>query len=832
MHIRWNQRRLLFGCLSLGLLSAIVLGGAVITTRYTQYRNAEGGADLNPTPPQIFLQLAQDESFVAGSPIMAPVSALGYDPFLSAELWVDGVLAGVDAAPSGGVTPFYTEFTWLPVQPGLHQLIARATDTKSNVATSNAVLVVVLPDETLADEIPEGGEEDSTGEGTSGGGAVPVVFPAAPAAPPPAPPGSNDPVGESQPWQGLPGDWINSLTTDSAPNKPGLIGKEYGCGAYVYIQDLSDNEEGFRVYRQALKAPAWSEVAVLASQNQNEWIKFTDEGVSGPISYYVTAFNSQGETSSDLVTVLVPYVLADVENPCQPKDQSDDLPILTVTLANLFPKIDVEQSYCYQSLGGLLWNRLPESGFYTPGEISGVVSQLLLTDPDGQPLFEHLDLYLECWGWSGGELQFLGASVQPLDLSNPGEVQVDLGSISAQVLVNIGKVSDLTPPIELFPMEEEGFPFVFDLDIAKKLLFSFPVESAQMPFISAWITYDPDHCTAHLEPEAQNMFGSLTLCQPYPGYNIGPGGVNPQPYFVWSVLNNTCGGNDCKPHQFWVQYPKVKGYDLRFRWLLEVSAPGSNISYRFFLDQAFRTSWLPHAGLGCEDGTPVMRVRMGLFPLGDDSAYLLGPPSNWVKIPCSKPIEDTVVIEVTFETLQLSNVDDNDNYEPQRLEVYGRFGARSEAQPGTNLDLGFVYVGEEPLKTYNCHNPDSSSSDSGLIGCVNLLRDGTYPLATEYLCIDNSPNSPPLWQCVTDEWAEFNNSLLITVRNGSAIKLAADLIDDDVSSGDDPVCITSLWTEPKSLLQWATTANETYTLSANHDNADCKVNVVLNAVTP
>ena len=54
--------------------------------------------------------------------------------------------------------------------------------------------------------------------------------------------------------------------------------------------------------------------------------------------------------------------------------------------------------------------------------------------------------------------------------------------------------------------------------------------------------------------------------------------------------------------------------------------------------------------------------------------------------------------------------------------------------------------------------------------------------------------------------------------------------DAAIIDGNDVVCNTNVWTPAKSLAQWAATTNESYQLAANHDNADCKVDVVINAV--
>jgi hypothetical protein len=77
-----------------------------------------------------------------------------------------------------------------------------------------------------------------------------------------------------------------------------------------------------------------------------------------------------------------------------------------------------------------------------------------------------------------------------------------------------------------------------------------------------------------------------------------------------------------------------------------------------------------------------------------------------------------------------------------------------------------------------------------------------------------------------------SNRLVIEVKDGDAIKIAADLIDYDELSGDDAVCITSFWTEKRSLQEWAQTINENLTLSVHHSGyATCNVSAVMNAIS-
>lgn len=817
-----KRSRLALGCLAIAFI-ALLLGSAFALLLFVGYRNAGGAAAAASAPPQVTISspLAGDPLAV-GAPIDVETLALGHEPFFSTELWINGVLASVDAGPSGGVTPFNSDFMWIPAQPGAYLLVARVVDAKQNVASSMSVLVFVLPNEELTQaadpgDSPEAGDES----------AALVVFPSAEqagqAAQPPAPPGPDASSGPSQPWEGSPVDWITSLTAQAAPNAPQVVATADGCSAVLSIHDLSNNEEGFRVYRQALNSPAWLEISQLSAQSQNEWITYADSGVPGPLLYYVSAFNSQGESPGNIS-------LANVATAnCPPLEEAN--PMLTVELTGLIPKMNVEQAYCYQSLGGVHWTRWPALGFFTPGEagfqLEGAFTEILLNDPQGQPVFETLDLRLECWGWIAGKLGLLGQFTQTIDLENVHDLQVELDGLTAEIAVNVDNLNALGFPGQI-PFEGDlgdwnPFPTV-DWLPPGSLKWPEP-ETARMPFIQAWVTYDPAFCTAHLEPEAQNILGSLLLCQPYPGFHPGPGGVNPQPYLVWSLLDNTCkaGFNeDCLPMSWWIAYAKAKGGAIGF---IVIDYFEVNDWVEWNVSNPLRTMWEvdPNSSPGelCPLEQRIFQVQMVASGLPNYPNFY-GPKSNLVKIPCVEPLGDQVTIEVTFETLTLSGIDDDDTDTTgcigpgscDDVEVYGTLRARSSSM---NAAQKIVFA------TNDCTNPEAIDFGGFTTGtCLRELSGVSYSLSNMPMCA-----SP------CNDWGQGNNSLLIQVKDGDAIKLFSYLTDDDSASDDDPVCVVpGLWTEPKTLLEWAATANETYNLTADHDNTDCNLKVILNAVKP
>ena len=130
----------------------------------------------------------------------------------------------------------------------------------------------------------------------------PAVLPAPPAGiTSPLPPASGDVPAPAGEWQGSPGDWLTDLTAGSAPAAPELVAAADGCGIRLNIHDLSENEEGFTLYRQTTESPDWVHAADLASHSGKGWIEYQESNLTGGVTYYVSAFNSQGASSSNLV---------------------------------------------------------------------------------------------------------------------------------------------------------------------------------------------------------------------------------------------------------------------------------------------------------------------------------------------------------------------------------------------------------------------------------------------------------------------------------------------------------------------------------------------------
>ena len=85
------------------VVAAVVTVTAVIAYKFISYKSSGG----IPTGETSFAQVAissppQGAQMEVGDSVMVEGSAIGSNPFLSMELWINGELLGVQAAPSGG----------------------------------------------------------------------------------------------------------------------------------------------------------------------------------------------------------------------------------------------------------------------------------------------------------------------------------------------------------------------------------------------------------------------------------------------------------------------------------------------------------------------------------------------------------------------------------------------------------------------------------------------------------------------------------------------------------------------------------------------------------
>jgi hypothetical protein len=751
--------------------------------------------------------------FPAGDSIQVEVDATGQQPFTSTELWINGVLEGVQASPPSGLTSLTTFYSWIPSEGGNFSLIARAINQENSTAISSAVIVFISPPDYGDQPDPEAGKVN------------PVVLPAPPAGhTSPPTPGPGDVPTPADEWQGSPGDWLNSLTTNSAPEAPELAVTAEGCNVKLDIHDLSENEEGFAVFRQTTNSQEWVHVADLASHAGKGWIEYQDINLSGGVTYYISAFNSKGESSSNLALVNI-----DPEA-CPPPEPPNKLPVLYLKVKNLSIAENNGGIYCYSSLVSGQWSRWPERGFIMADgsgqEVPPLVKPLVLATLDEagiHPGPQSLDLKLECWGWQGGKLVSLGGLKETIDLVNPKDLHAAFSGATFEINPNILMGLER----ELFKLESGMQPWIetYKDPYAIETLGYVP-ESDQMPPIQAAITDSEQICKSLI----QGPFEQEVNCFPMPGYNAGPGGANPQLYLIWTVLDGYCAGygegNQCFPLIWWENFAR-KYPDPHYpgaQWMLDYDSIGWPIDIG---QQASRIlPDFPPSGEGlCVDGYQHVQVYLDInTSLGE----ILSSPSNLVTVPCPQPLGDTVDIEVNFYSLTLDNIDDGSGDDVADA-IHGWFGIT----PGGKPDA--IRMGPMGKDVIDCFTPWGQMPTFGLAGSCTDKGIGAFLLENEYLC-PYEPYGDPNYSygcMVESEYQQGKNKIVVTLRDQDALQIYIDLLEYDNMSDNDTICQTGGWVGPRTLKQWAGTFNEAlwYYMDDNGD-ASCALEVVLNALSP
>jgi hypothetical protein len=524
------------------LLVKVVVGAVVVAAvaglgffgfKFISYKESGG------TPTDIsFAQVAisypsQGVQLELSDPVMVEAAAIGSNPFLSMELWINGELLGVQTAPSGGAAPFSTFFSWTPVEEGSYSLITAAIDAEGNKEISAQVVVFVAHTETGI-EVPAADQfgSPSVMPPPSGGGYSP-----------PDKPSDNESIGPASNWQGSTGDWVTSLMANVKPAAPELFATGGECGALLQFHDLSDNEEGFAVYRQVGISPTWVKVATLSSQSDLDWITYIDEGIYGAVYYYVTAFNSQGEAKSNFVLVSI--------DPTGCAPENEELAVGTLGLALQIPGLKAEKSYCYLSTDGVNWARAPQFGFLPPqGE--SVQIEIVSLNLTGEGFGEEqavpeMSLFMECWGWEGNDLQLLGT----LESTQIQPKENVLQGIPGEGIAGILEF-EIEPNSYADSFFDIQFDIEGDLPVVLDQIGKLKAISPEIPRVYLSYTTDFELCMQHA-PSDGNKLGR---CFNYLEANQDQDGNSPQPFLVWDFddLEPNCVGGtteQCKNYWIW-----------------------------------------------------------------------------------------------------------------------------------------------------------------------------------------------------------------------------------------------------------------------------------------
>ena len=827
----------------------VVIIGAIAAIFFLPDSSAESPSIPIANITASVLEPADGSQYDDHGAINVRAQAASPDNIVSLELWVDGSVESILAAPQGGLAVYTTEYLWQPSAPGDHTLVVKAVDALGHSVYSPARHVLIT-----AFDYEGGFSEDAA----DGGPTVLAVGPASPGAvplpPAPIPPAAGDDVGVSNPWSEPPADDGDGIP----PAAPMLTLAVADCAVMLSIQDLSDNEDGFAVYRQMPNSAAWIPIAQLSAQSENEWITYTDPGAPGMPMYYASAFNSAGEASSNLVPAVV--------DPSGCPENEGELPALSIELAKLQFDMPVGQSYCYQSLGGQAWTRWPDTGFFMTDD-DGVVSgenmfQIVIGDYDGNA--ESLTLALDCWGWEADELYSLGHLISPLiEPGASGQFMLLGEGVSVEIIFVALDLFD-KPEVVTYDLHE-----TYDYDMVE---------------INAYVTEDINDCKVHLPPML-NASEQDSLCTPYPPAHWIYSSPLPQSYLVWDIVGDICLAgvplqDKCRSYAQWQSAFNQFGQGQFGFEVYEFNDLG--MTFGQVTTTPFLQRYVIPRSAECGSGR-VFTVRMWFEFQGEtvyswpkDSHLGLTPTS----IPCRPPINEEllsnlvqavgqtvdqaaidelnfVIMQVTITTLTLANSDDDDFFDSQEtLEIFGSF----KVATGINIDkyipwevrvglinvLGpamyrnrvLLYIAEN---TQHSSCPDDIDSD-GSAGqedhfCPKRVTDGSYSIAGWVTCLGNTnpcqETRPGGMATIFNPQMTNNNVMTLLVLDNVPLFIQSFLRDWDDGSSIDNACIGHVEFIARTLAEWAAIQNAPFTIiGTGIDGGTCTVSGFITAIGP
>lgn len=784
------------------LLVLVAVMGAVSLNAFHRYQGEGlGGSRATPRPNVVITRPRLHESAPLESPLPVNVRVDGGESIVSIELLVNGALMGAQPAPAGGLARFDAPFLWSPGAPGDYLLIARAVGAAGSAVLSAAVAVTVAPHE------PRPGA--TAGEGFQAGpsAVVPSSQDSASRAAAPQAPRPGDGVGAAHIGPSSLGDWLTALTNREPPNAPELVLAVHDCAVTLQIHDRSNNEEGFQVYRSTDGEPGWAEIATLRSQSASAWVAYEDRLGADRGVYYVASANRVARATSNLAIATVPAA------GCAP--EAGNRRTLVAEPVSFATDLPVTRAYCYQSLGGRSWERWPETGFLMRRangfDLSAHEFAFALNSLDGTVERAPQALDMECWGWNRAALISLGEvhfSSQEI-ASGRAQAQDHGRAPSLSIGFNFTKRN---------PWDKKGTP---------------KPKSAQLPNIFAFVSYNPEACHEQLPPGAakQNPWGTFLYCFSIPPYTFGAASKQPQPYLIWSVSSKFCPAGQFKDCVF---MPALASWSKDHGGQMYYSIGRPDIGGGIQIDTTAgdpynndRRSWVVNPwGSGCGWGPP-QTFTVTLHYQDALVGTLIGPTSNVVTMPCPFFPSSVVNLSVTFETLTLSLVDDNEP-DPEDVELYGSLQATSSN--GSQGLRNLAHLGSNNYNSpYNCPTEGANQlSLAGTAQCPPSLTNGSYSFAQFYLC-----KSEQTWECLDTDvdltpLVQKNNTMHVTVGDGDHVLLQVKLMDYDTGGADDIQCFAILDTGSRTLKQWAATFGEVFTLiQPNNGNSACQVKIVI-----
>jgi hypothetical protein len=420
-----------------------------------------------PTFPRITIDTTIPEGTgVVNQSVIVFGEASDPDGIESAELWVNGARVASQTNPDQNLDPFEISQSWIPDGPGNYLFLLRGIDRKGFAGESSPVLIqigertfqpdpamqgqyIVQEGDTIDDiasqlgttpeEIrvinPELGEplpfeslSVPSGPETTSGGDTPSPTDESDEPPHVSAPSALSPeegtpaVPASTPWWGslpLPDSFSCILTpvlctVPIAGDTPPLPASDVhaslmdACQVSVSWTDHSTNEAGFRVYRLITRPRFHFELIALLdpSPNSGGRLSYIDTSApTGEFYYAVATINLRGEevwsAPSEKITTICSTSTAGV--------RTLDVEALQMTISD--PSI--ERLYCYLSLAGSPFERIPEgaSEFITLEGGAWNIAEYASGDNKRTIMMDGsipLEIIAECLGWQGGMLIDLG----------------------------------------------------------------------------------------------------------------------------------------------------------------------------------------------------------------------------------------------------------------------------------------------------------------------------------------------------------------------------------------------------------------------------------------
>ena len=335
------------------------------------------------------------------------------------ELWTDGELYETYTAPESDLGLLVHYWDWSPRTLGMHTLMVRAYNDQNQTAFSNAIHIkgVEDPGYFVMMKVEEGDtilgiaqrynvsvdailrDNPSLAGMTSLAAGTELLIHVGASASSSVPSAGAKVLMQLSQWTANRG-----ANPQEAPTAPTLAVTGQGCAATLSIGDVTDNEQGFNVYRLDPGAMSFSKLTSLPAHEGSETLSHQDSNLFGLYSYYVAAFDADGEAASNLVSLNI------VDSNCAGEPTTID------ELASM--PVGVEDYYLYVSINDGDWQRFPVADFVylkkSQGLDFGAVAKSLAPNYVGD-----ISMRGEVWGLLNGTATLLGVFEKSFKANQP-----------------------------------------------------------------------------------------------------------------------------------------------------------------------------------------------------------------------------------------------------------------------------------------------------------------------------------------------------------------------------------------------------------------------------